>query len=357
MNTWGLLRTFFDSALIVVSLIGNGTVVFILLSDRRLRTSLNILLANLAAADLLVGAAVGPLSLISENGLVSGRALCVLLNCFLLGVAQASIFSLLALSIDRYLSLRAPFLYTDAGSLRRRLVSFALVLSWTLGFAIGSFPAIHLFFAPSRIHDCLSPSVAALSTSGPKTDAQLLTVPFVTANAESSAVLDSDFLELTGITALSGGAITNPLSETDNIHLANSARSGSPLPESLSSGSGAASLRALALGASLQPVARKLTAIVFPTSSSPNPTGSFTGSGIGSGSPLDMSRASGAHGHSESFQESLGVNASASSLAACSFEKVVDFRLLAFVHSLPGVLLPLVIIALIYLRVFSISQV
>lgn len=65
-------------------------------------------LVSLAVADLLVGVAAVPLAVLLDGWVSMTPALCLLLSCVVLVLTQASVLSLLAIAVDRYLRLHTP---------------------------------------------------------------------------------------------------------------------------------------------------------------------------------------------------------------------------------------------------------
>lgn len=65
-------------------------------------------LVSLAVADLLVGVAAVPLAVLLDGWVSVTPDLCLLLSCVVLVLTQASVLSLLAIAVDRYLRLHTP---------------------------------------------------------------------------------------------------------------------------------------------------------------------------------------------------------------------------------------------------------
>ena len=109
----GLATTF--SAMILTNLFGNTLVIIVVFKKRSMRTPMNFLLVNLAVADMLVGIFIGVRFVINPTyhpptG-TTGRYLCK----FITGgtpaftAAVASIYSLVAISVERYYAVLYPF--------------------------------------------------------------------------------------------------------------------------------------------------------------------------------------------------------------------------------------------------------
>ena len=123
-----------------VAVIGNSLVILAILWNKRLRTICNFLFLNLAVADMLQGAIAMPLRLADQLNQTEKRPLipCLVvipLTVFLFG---ASNFNLTLISLDRYLALKKPFLYTNFADPCKATIIVAL--SWLLIFIIAFLP-------------------------------------------------------------------------------------------------------------------------------------------------------------------------------------------------------------------------
>ncbi|CAH2314745.1 adenosine receptor A1-like [Pelobates cultripes] len=96
----------------VFSVVGNTLICLAVVSDRRLRTVTNYFLLSLATADIFVGAVAIPCAILLDLG-VSRCSLyaCLLMLCNLMTFCMASIFGLLAVAVERYISIMRPFHY------------------------------------------------------------------------------------------------------------------------------------------------------------------------------------------------------------------------------------------------------
>lgn len=65
-------------------------------------------LVSLAVADLLVGVAAVPLAVLLDGWVSMTPDLCLFLSCIVLVLTEASVLSLLAIAVDRYLRLHIP---------------------------------------------------------------------------------------------------------------------------------------------------------------------------------------------------------------------------------------------------------
>ncbi|KAM7404787.1 hypothetical protein PAMP_012100 [Pampus punctatissimus] len=93
-------------------------------------------LVSLATADFLVGVAAVPLAVLLDGWVNLTPDLCLLLSCVVLMLTQASVLSLLAIAVDRYIRLHAPLRYKTVATQKRTClaVSVCWILSCLLGF-------------------------------------------------------------------------------------------------------------------------------------------------------------------------------------------------------------------------------
>ncbi|CAH3038301.1 unnamed protein product [Porites lobata] len=143
METW---FTILGWTLSIVAAGGNGSIIFLVYSKRRLLTKTNAFIISLAVADLGVGASVFPSQFFSvfygDNW--SSRLLIYRIR-WLFGYASAT--SLCCLVLDRYVAIVTPLKYLNFMS-RGRVIKMIFV-SWAIpvGFVITSL----LYFLPAPV--------------------------------------------------------------------------------------------------------------------------------------------------------------------------------------------------------------
>ncbi|KAL2716188.1 D(2) dopamine receptor-like isoform X1 [Vespula squamosa] len=133
--------------LIVVTIVGNTLVIAAVITTRRLRSVTNCFVSSLAAADLLVGLAVMPPAVLLQlNGgsWELGEILCDSWVSLDILLCTASILSLCAISIDRYLAVTQPLVYSRRRR-SKRLAGLMIVAVWILAGAITSPPLLGCF--------------------------------------------------------------------------------------------------------------------------------------------------------------------------------------------------------------------
>ena len=148
METW---FTILGWTLSIVAAAGNGSIIFLVCSKRRLLTKTNAFIISLAVADLGVGASVFPSEFFSEIVKTSHNSSSKCNNIlrwlirWLFG--YASVTSLCSLVLDRYVAIVKPLKYLNFMS-RGRVIKMIFV-SWAIpvGFVITSL----LYFLPAPV--------------------------------------------------------------------------------------------------------------------------------------------------------------------------------------------------------------
>lgn len=135
--TSGTIATIVALGLINVAVVlGNSLVVAAVITTRKLRTVTNIFIVSLACADLLLGFAVLPFSISVEvlDIWLWGVAWCNVWLAVDVWLCTASIISLCAISLDRYIAVTRPIRYPSIMSAFRGKVLVSCV--WVLSFVI-----------------------------------------------------------------------------------------------------------------------------------------------------------------------------------------------------------------------------
>ncbi|KAM3869372.1 adenosine receptor A2b [Diretmus argenteus] len=122
----------------VLSISGNILVCWAVAINTTLKNATNYFLVSLAVADILVGCLAIPFAITISTGIVLDFYGCLFLACFVLVLTQSSIFSLLAIAIDRYLAVKIPLRYKElmTGKRARKIIT----ILWILSFVIGLIP-------------------------------------------------------------------------------------------------------------------------------------------------------------------------------------------------------------------------
>ena len=135
------LKTLAYAIIMLFSLLGNTAVIVIVLKNRRMQTTTNYLIVNMAASDLLISAFAVPRELTEiytgfRRWLVEGLAgiiLCKLTYIFQDTSTAVSIQSLVVMAIDRYRGVVFPFRPPMATSKVRKVV---IPVIWTVAIGV-----------------------------------------------------------------------------------------------------------------------------------------------------------------------------------------------------------------------------
>ncbi|KAM3910573.1 adenosine receptor A1-like [Leptodactylus fuscus] len=123
----------------VISVVGNTLICLAIINDRRLRTVTNNFLLSLATADILVGAVAIPCAILLDLGIARCSLYsCLLMLCNLMTFSLASIFGLLAVAVERYISILCPFHYRALVTPRASVI--VIICTWMLAALTGLMP-------------------------------------------------------------------------------------------------------------------------------------------------------------------------------------------------------------------------
>ena len=123
METWFWILGW---SLSILTISGNGSIIFLVCSRRRLRTKTNAFIVSLAVADFFVGLSTVPsLFFCQEEGDCNGLSN-DLRNLF----PYASVVNLCTLVLERYVAVVMPFKYLTF--MKRRRVFLVIFTSWAI---------------------------------------------------------------------------------------------------------------------------------------------------------------------------------------------------------------------------------
>ncbi|XP_057603153.1 adenosine receptor A2a [Hippopotamus amphibius kiboko] len=129
-----------ELAIAVLAILGNVLVCWAVWLNSNLQNVTNYFVVSLAAADIAVGVLAIPFAITISIGFCAACHSCLFFACFVLVLTQSSIFSLLAIAIDRYIAIRIPLRYNGlvTGSRAKGIIA----VCWVLSFAIGLTPML-----------------------------------------------------------------------------------------------------------------------------------------------------------------------------------------------------------------------
>ncbi|XP_056675664.1 adenosine receptor A2b [Monodelphis domestica] len=136
-----------------LSIAGNVLVCCAVATNSTLKTATNYFLVSLAVADIAVGLLAIPFAITISVGFCTDFHSCLFLACFVLVLTQSSIFSMLAVAIDRYLAIKIPLRYKSlvTGTRARGVIA----VLWILAFGIGLTPLMGWNGRANATHDCI----------------------------------------------------------------------------------------------------------------------------------------------------------------------------------------------------------
>lgn len=124
------------SVLVLVGVIGNLLSCIVILTNRSMRTPMNYLILNLAVADIMVVSFVAPrfifIHAFDHPDGIFGTLICKLFtgsNFSWLG-GSASVYSLVAISVERYFAVVHP--YGNRGKLTLKKLKYVILACWVL---------------------------------------------------------------------------------------------------------------------------------------------------------------------------------------------------------------------------------
>ncbi|CAI9586503.1 unnamed protein product [Staurois parvus] len=117
----------------IFAIMGNVLVIWAVKMNPALQDTTFYFIVSLAVADLAVGALAIPLAIILTLEIQMYFHACLFICCVIIIMTNASILSLLAIALDRYMRIKVPNRYRSVVTKKRTCV--CIFLSWTLSAA------------------------------------------------------------------------------------------------------------------------------------------------------------------------------------------------------------------------------
>ncbi|XP_040012345.1 adenosine A2a receptor a [Xiphias gladius] len=136
--TASVLYIVLELLIAVFSVLGNVLVCWAVCLNSNLQSITNFFVVSLAVADIAVGVLAIPFSIVISTGFCSNFYGCLFIACFVLVLTQSSIFSLLAIAIDRYIAIKMPLRYSSLVTGQR--AQGIIAICWVLSIIIGLTP-------------------------------------------------------------------------------------------------------------------------------------------------------------------------------------------------------------------------
>ncbi|KAF7653727.1 hypothetical protein LDENG_00079260 [Lucifuga dentata] len=121
-----------------LSVVGNVLVCWAVCLNSNLQSITNFFVVSLAVADIAVGLLAIPFAITISTGFCSNFHGCLFIACFVLVLTQSSIFSLLAIAVDRYIAIKNPLRYHSLVTGPR--AKSIIALCWVFSVGIGLTP-------------------------------------------------------------------------------------------------------------------------------------------------------------------------------------------------------------------------
>ncbi|NXP03091.1 AA3R protein, partial [Thinocorus orbignyianus] len=138
----------------VLATLGNILVIWVVKLNLTFQNTTLYFIVSLALADIAVGILVIPLAIVVSLGINIHFYSCLFMCCLMVLFTNASILSLLAIAIDRYLRVKVPTRYKTIT--RERRVWWALGLCWSMSLLVGLVPLFGWSKTKPRNSDFLS---------------------------------------------------------------------------------------------------------------------------------------------------------------------------------------------------------
>ncbi|XP_051567948.1 adenosine receptor A1 [Myxocyprinus asiaticus] len=130
--------TFLEVFIAVGCCLGNLLVIWAIWSSRALHQTTFCFVMSLAVADFLVGALAVPLAVVVDGHLQTTFHSCLFISCMVIVLTQASVNSLLAIAVDRYLRVYNPLRFRGAG--KKQHLWAAVIVCWLTASILGLIP-------------------------------------------------------------------------------------------------------------------------------------------------------------------------------------------------------------------------
>ncbi|KFQ23835.1 Adenosine receptor A3, partial [Merops nubicus] len=118
--------------------LGNVLVIWVVKLNSKFQNTTLYFIVSLALADIVVGTLVVPLAIVVSLGIRVHFHTCLFMCCLMMVFTTASILSLLAIAVDRYLRVKLPTRYKIITTERR--IWWALGLCWSMSLLVGLIP-------------------------------------------------------------------------------------------------------------------------------------------------------------------------------------------------------------------------
>ncbi|XP_065135445.2 adenosine receptor A1-like [Paramisgurnus dabryanus] len=135
-----VIYTVSEVIIAIACCLGNLLVIWAVWSSRVLRKTTFCFVVSLAVADFLVGAVVVPLAVLIDGRIQTRFYSCLFFSCVVIVLTQASVHSLLAIAVDRFLRVHNPLRYRAA--IKKQNLWAAVTICWVSASFLGFVPLL-----------------------------------------------------------------------------------------------------------------------------------------------------------------------------------------------------------------------
>ncbi|XP_030329495.1 adenosine receptor A3-like [Strigops habroptila] len=129
-----------ESVIGISAVVGNALVIWAVKLNPALQKTTFFYIVSLALSDIAMGILVMPLAVVVSLGVVTHFYSCLFMCCLMMVFSHASILSLLAIAVDRYLRVKLPIRYRAAVTKKR--IRVTLGLCWFVSVLVGLVPML-----------------------------------------------------------------------------------------------------------------------------------------------------------------------------------------------------------------------
>ncbi|NXN72553.1 AA3R protein, partial [Himantopus himantopus] len=129
-----------ESVIGILAVVGNASVIWAVKLNPALQKTTFFYIVSLALTDIAMGILVTPLAVMVSLGVVTHFYSCLFMCCLMMVFSHASILSLLAIAVDRYLRVKLSVRYKAAVTKKR--VCVILGLCWLVSVLVGLVPML-----------------------------------------------------------------------------------------------------------------------------------------------------------------------------------------------------------------------
>nr|XP_046230843.1 adenosine A2a receptor b [Scatophagus argus] len=138
LKNYQLVYISLELVIACLAVAGNILVCWAVCLNSNLQSITNYFVVSLAVADIAVGVLAIPFAITISIGFCANFFGCLFIACFVLILTQSSIFSLLAIAVDRYIAIKNPLRYNSLVTGWR--AKGIIALCWVLSVGIGLMP-------------------------------------------------------------------------------------------------------------------------------------------------------------------------------------------------------------------------